>query len=98
MNIKDLKKYDVVSICWKDTHIPINPSWMTESEYERWIKNIGCNVASIGIYMMQDKDFIYLVGDIDYDDVEENNVLRPISIIKSLITSVTLLKRGLKQE
>ena len=92
-DMRKLKKLDPVIILWQDTHIPLTPEWMTEAEHKDWIANSGSKVLSIGFFISEDKDFIHLVGDTEADKWETVSYLRPISIGKGFIQSITILKR-----
>lgn len=89
-----LKKGQIVEVIWTDTHIPENPSWMTEKEHHAWAADCGSSVRSVGVFISEDKNFINLVGDLDSDDVSEISVLRPINIAKGFIKELYILKRA----
>ena len=88
-----LKKLDPVLILWQDTHTPASPGWMTAQEHDEWSKQAGSKVVSIGFYISEDADFIHLVGDMDADECEQVSYLRPLSIGKGFIKSITILKK-----
>ena len=92
-NMRKLKKLDPVMILWSDTCTPAEPGWMTEAEHREWIENAGSKVLSIGFFISQDKDFIHLVGDTEADKCETVSYLRPISIAKGFVQSISVLKR-----
>ena len=49
---------------------------------------------SVGIFISQDKKFINLVGDMDYEDVVEKELLRPINVAKGFISEINILKKA----
>lgn len=92
MKIPKLKQYDIVKITWTDTHISTNPGWMDSDEHQEWVNRLGSVVSSVGHYISQDDKFIHIAGDVDKDDIQTRYLLRPINIVKGLITDIKVLK------
>lgn len=98
MKLPKLTKGEMVEIVWCDANIPIEPGWMSEQEHKEWAKAAGSGVRSVGIYILQDKDFISIVGDTESEECADISYLRPLNIAKGFIRSINILERQKKKK